>query len=198
MISLKTGERKTVARRGFSARYLPTSADTGHLVYLHQSTLFAVSFDLSRLAGVGSPTPILEDVRSNSTAGGDFAIAGTPFGPGTFVYISGKGQAGRWSISWLDGFGKAEPLHATLGTYRTLRFSPDGKRLAFSIANGQGDDIWVKDLDRDTPSRLSFLPGQNRMPVWTPDGRTSCSDPSTRLLPGCTGSARTDRARHSV
>ncbi len=29
----------------------------------------------------------------------------------------------------------------------------------------------MKDLDRDTPSRLSFLDGTNNWPVWTPDGK---------------------------
>ncbi|MBM3754442.1 MAG: hypothetical protein FJW38_10740 [Acidobacteria bacterium] len=27
------------------------------------------------------------------------------------------------------------------------------------------------DLDRETSSRLSFLPGSNISPVWTPDGK---------------------------
>ena len=54
------------------------------------------------------------------------------------------------------------------------RFSPDGKRFAFSsgsVGSGDASDIWVKDLDRDTPSRLTFLPGSNGNPVWTPDGK---------------------------
>ena len=29
----------------------------------------------------------------------------------------------------------------------------------------------MKDLERDTPSRLTFLAGMNRLPVWTPDGK---------------------------
>jgi len=37
---------------------------------------------------------------------------------------------------------------------------------------GKGQDIWVKDMDRDTASRLSFVPDLNDRPVWTPDGKT--------------------------
>ena len=66
----------------------------------------------------------------------------------------------------------------------TLRFSPDGKRLAFSIGTAQGYDIWVKDLDRDTPSRLSFLPGLNDWPVWTPDGKNIVFRSSNPAAPG--------------
>jgi Tol biopolymer transport system component/predicted Ser/Thr protein kinase len=163
VVLLKTGERKTVQRGGFFPRYLATSDGGGHLVYLHQSTLFAVPFDPGRQALAGVPAPILEDVSMN------FAFGGAPSGPGTFVYLAGKGQG--LPISWLDSAGKSQPLHAPPGVYTTPRFSPDGKRLAFAISTGQGFDIWVKDLDRDTPSRLSFLAGVNRLPVWTPDGK---------------------------
>jgi Tol biopolymer transport system component len=179
LISLKTGQRKTVASGGYSPHYLATSAGTGHLIYLHQSTLFAMPFDRGRLAPTGSPAPILEDVNGNNLAGGDFAAAQD----GTFVYLTGKGMQG-WSISWVDRSGKTQALQAPLGVYRTPRFSPDGKRLAFSISNGQGDDVWVKALDRDTPSRLSFLPGQNRSPVWTPDGKNIVFASTNPAAPG--------------
>jgi WD40 repeat protein len=169
VVSLKTGARKTVQRGGFFPRYLATSKGSGHLVYLHQGTLFGVPFDYGRLALAGVPEPILDDVGSSVGAGGDFAFGGAPSGPGTFVYLAGKGQG--LPISWLDSAGKTQPLHAPPGVYYSLRFSPDGKRLAFAMASATGVDIWVKDLDRDTPSRLSFLAGMNRLPVWTPDGK---------------------------
>ena len=47
----------------------------------------------------------------------------------------------------MDGAGQTTPLHPTPGLYENLRFSPDGKRLAFEIAaSGSRSDIWVKDL----------------------------------------------------
>jgi WD40 repeat protein len=183
VVSLKSGERKTIQRGGFSARYLADatgSNGTGHLIYMHESTLFAEPFDPSRLATSGSPAPILEDVSSNAAAGGDFAFAQN----GSFVYLSGKGSVAGWLISWVDSSGKTQPLHAPLGVYYAPRFSPDGKRLAFSMGNGKGLDIWVKDLDRDTPSRLSFLPGQNRWPVWTPDGKNIVFTSTNPAAPG--------------
>jgi Tol biopolymer transport system component len=170
VVSLRTGERKTVQRGGFAARYLATSNRTGHLVYLRQSTLFAVPFDPGRLALAGEPRPILEDVGTG-TAAGVFAFSGTPSGPGTFVYVARKATQKGWPISWLDSAGKTEPLHAQPGDYRAPRFSPDGKRLAFSVGNGEGLDIWVKDLDRDILYRLSFFAGLNSEPLWTPDGK---------------------------
>ena len=58
VLSLDTGEIKIVARDGYRGRYLPT----GHLAYVHRSTLFAVPFDLTRLEAQGVPTPLLNDV----------------------------------------------------------------------------------------------------------------------------------------
>ncbi len=198
VISLKTGEQKTVERGGSSASYLPASTGAGHLIYLDGSTLFAVPFDPARLAVTGSPAPILEDVSAGTAGNADFAFAGSPSGPGTFVYFAGDRAQGGWSISWVDRSGKTQPLHAPLGVYFTPRFSPDGKRLAFSITGPQGDDIWVKDLDRDTLSKRSFLGGRIARRCGRPMGRTLCSNPPTRLPLACTGSARTDRARRSV
>ncbi len=80
--------------------------------------------------------------------------------------------------------GDTGPLHAPLGDYFAPRFSPDGKRLAFSVVNGHGDDIWVKDLDRNASSKLSFLAGQNRSPVWTPDGSNIVFQSTNPAAPG--------------
>ena len=65
--------------------------------------------------------------------------------------------------------------------------SPDGKRLVFSIGSGKGSDIWVKDFDRDTLSRLSFLPGINSNPVWTPDGKYIVFRSTNPSAPGMYG-----------
>jgi serine/threonine-protein kinase len=50
--------------------------------------------------------------------------------------------------------------------------SPDGKRLAFVVGHEPGRfGIWVHDIERNTTSPLTSLPGLNDAPVWTPDGR---------------------------
>ncbi|MCX6602345.1 MAG: hypothetical protein NTV52_01980, partial [Acidobacteria bacterium] len=170
VVSLKTGERRTVQRGGFYPRYLADGSDpggSGHMIYLHQATLFAVPFHPGGSTLPGAPVPILNDVSSTQAAGGDFAFARN----GTFVYSEGNGSLPKWPISWVGPAGNSETLHAPPGQYYYPRFSPDGKRLAFSMNNGKGQDIWVKDLNQEAPLRLSFLPGASSHPVWTPDGK---------------------------
>jgi serine/threonine-protein kinase len=185
VVTLKTGERKTVQHGGFSARFLATSNRTGHLVYLRQHTLFVVPFDPDRLALTGVPTPILEDVSASTGAGGEFAFGRSASGSGVFVYVAGKGQRNA-PISGVDSAGKLQLLHAPSGNYSTPRFSPDGKRLAFSMDSGPAAaDIWVKDTDGLTPTqRLTFLPGVNRDPVWAPDGKYIVFDSTNPAAPG--------------
>ena len=64
--SMASGQRKTVQRGGFYARYLPS----GHVVYMHEGTLFAVPFDLKRLEVTGQPAPILEGVVTTPAMAG--------------------------------------------------------------------------------------------------------------------------------
>jgi serine/threonine-protein kinase len=52
--TLPTRARKVVQRGGYQGRYL----SSGHLVYLHEGTLFAAPFDLGRLEVTGQPVPI--------------------------------------------------------------------------------------------------------------------------------------------
>jgi Tol biopolymer transport system component len=49
--------------------------------------------------------------------------------------------------------------------------SPDGRRVAVGVgASVGGLNIWVKQLDKGPFTRLTFG-GQDRRPVWSPDGR---------------------------
>jgi serine/threonine-protein kinase len=166
ILLFKTGQRKTVWRGGFFGRYLPS----GHLAYMRENTLFAAPLDLGRLAVTAPPQVVLDDVDNFSGIGhANFDSSGSPSGSGTFVYLGRKTERPS-SIFWLDSAGNTRPLHSTPGMYRTARLSPDGRRLAFSIPNDQGGaDIWVKELERNTLSRLTSQPGPNIDPVWTPD-----------------------------
>ncbi len=160
---LPDGPRKVVVAGGYYGRYLPS----GHVVYMHDGTLFAVPFDLARLEVKGAAVPVIEDlVGTPRTGGAQFAASGA----GTFVYLAGHGGRGRFSVQWLDRAGKLSPLRATPGHYRNLQFSPDGRRLAMQIFDGRTSDVWVYEWTRDAMSRLTFDAVGLTTPVWSPDG----------------------------
>jgi serine/threonine protein kinase/Tol biopolymer transport system component len=158
---LPTGARKVVQRGGYYGRYLPS----GHLVYVHDGTLFAVPFDLGRLERTGPPVPALDGVAANPTAGlAEFAGSDS----GAFVYVpSGNDDS---PIDWVDHTGKQSPLRATRANWSNPQFSPDGRQLALDIFDGKQWDVWVDDWARDTLSRLTVDPAHDVKPVWTPDG----------------------------
>jgi Tol biopolymer transport system component/predicted Ser/Thr protein kinase len=168
VLSLKSSQSKTVQRGGYFGRYLATSNGAGHLVYVHQGSLFAVGFDLDRLEVRGTPAAVLEDVAANAaTGGGQYDVARN----GTLVYLSGKSSNASWPVAWMDSTGKMQPLLAAPGQYHTPRFSPDGQRLALSVGpSGTGGDVQVYDWQRDRMTRLTFTQ-TNVFPIWTPDGR---------------------------
>jgi Tol biopolymer transport system component len=164
--SMASGQRRMVQRGGFYGRYVPS----GHVVYMHEGTLFAVPFDLKRLEVTGQPTPILEGVAIsplNGNGGAQFSFSDT----GNLVYVAGSGGGQSVSIDWMDHEGKFTPLRQTPGNYYNPAFSPDGKRLALDISDGKRRDIWVYEWERDTLTRLTFAGDNNTFPLWTPDGQ---------------------------
>jgi eukaryotic-like serine/threonine-protein kinase len=162
--SMTSRQRKTVQRGGFYGRYFPG----GHVVYVHQGTLFAVPFDLKRLEVTGQPTPILQGViAAPDTGGAQFSISET----GTLVYVPGPSARQYISIFWMDRQGKFTPLREAPGDYASPAFSPDGKRLALDVFDRKRDDIWVYELERDTLTRLTFGGDGSFSPIWTPDGQ---------------------------
>ena len=43
--------------------------------------------------------------------------------------------------------------------------------MAVAVDEGSNSDIWVLDTGRDTLTRLTFDPGEDFSPIWTPDGK---------------------------
>ncbi|HXV64236.1 MAG TPA: protein kinase [Vicinamibacteria bacterium] len=156
--------RKVLHRGGYYGRYLAS----GHLVFIHEGTLFAAPFDLGRLELTGQPVPVLADVTTNPASGGaQFAFSSD----GTVAYLRGEDLGFSVLIQWMDREGKLRPLRGAPGIYRNIGFSPDGRKLALDFFEGKNRDVWVYEWERDTLSRLTSDPGEDRQPAWTPDGR---------------------------
>lgn len=163
--SMETGKQHTVAHGGSYGRYLAS----GHVMYMHEGTLFAVPFDLKRLAAAGKAVPVVEGVITDSSTGSaQYAVSES----GTLLYVPGKSMGSVTEIQWLDDKGKTAPLRNAPASYDAPQFSPDGTRLTMHLAEaGKRPDIYVYDWKRDTLTRLTFAAETDSVPVWTPDGR---------------------------
>ena len=161
ILLLDTGERRTLLP-GSGGRYVPT----GHLVFVSGGTLWAVEFDLGRLAVVGTPVPAMEGVRVEGGGAVQFAVADD----GTLVYLPGGTGTAALQLVWVDREGREEPINAPPRRYLYPRISPDGTRLALDVRD-QENDIWTWDIVRNTLTRLTFDPAFDQYPAWTRDGR---------------------------
>ncbi|HSD29682.1 MAG TPA: protein kinase, partial [Vicinamibacteria bacterium] len=156
---LDTGERRAVVRGGSQATYSPT----GHVVFGRGSSLFAVSFDPGALEARGNPFPVAERVSRDTVMGGRYALAAD----GTLVHI--REVAHERPLLWVDRHGRAARIATPLHTFLDPRVSPDGSRIAVQGADGD-NDVWTHDLARGSLTRLTFDPGEDETPVWSPDG----------------------------
>jgi serine/threonine-protein kinase len=187
VVSFIDGRRKTLVRGGTWGRYLPSR----HLVYVSQGTLFAVPFDLDRLEVHGTPTPVLDQVAystSRGTAQIDFSQTGT------LVYQSSKAGSGLVTVQWLDESGNTHPRLPVPGNYLSPTLSPDGNRLALTLAG----DVWVYELGRASMTRLTFDAGYGN-PVWSADGRYIVFRAARGLWwKRADGSGQTEPLTHSI
>ena len=160
----KTNTRKTLVQSGAYPRYLPS----GHLVYWHGGTLYAMAMDLRRLELTGSPVPVLDDVSFLAGTGtASFAFSKS----GTFAYAAINPEDQMRPVQLLDESGKIEPLPLAPGRYGYVRLSPDGMRLAIVVHEGPAVNIWIYEWATHRFSRFAFLDGNSDLPVWTPDGK---------------------------
>jgi serine/threonine-protein kinase len=63
------------------------------------------------------------------------------------------------------------PLLSQPSTYVGPRISPDGSRLAYTAPSSKGGDVWVYDVQRGTPTQLTFSGPGLREVAWAPDSK---------------------------
>jgi len=149
----------------------PTYSPSGHLVFARGTTLMAVRFDADRMAVIGSPFPVVQEVRHPGLiTAADYALSRD----GTLIYVpAGFGTAGSGlaKVVWVERGGRSfgSAIDAPLKYPRDMRLSPDGRRLLITTALG---DISVYDLSgRPALPLVSGSSGSNGMPLWSPDGQ---------------------------
>jgi Tol biopolymer transport system component len=144
----------------------PEYAD-GYILFQRAGTLLVQRFDPDAGRMTGSAAPFVEDVDHDAI----FDVpAVSVSSTGVLAYRNG----GRSRVlTWVSREGRQLATLPLEGSYRNARpaaLSPDGRHLAVAHLEGQrSSDIWLIDLDRSVPSRLTF-DGVSGAPVWWPDG----------------------------
>ncbi len=162
VVSLDTGERRTLVRAASYPRYVD-----GYLVYGQGGTLFAAPLDAGRLELTGPGIAILEDVRMDLRSTGRVFVDITP--AGSLAYVPGFPRPGERSLMWIDRQGHSVPVTPEKQAFKGVRLSPDGQSLAVTIQEAT-DNLWIFDLRRTAWNRLTSE-GDARTLAWTPDGQ---------------------------
>ena len=142
----------------------PYYSSTGHLIFCRGTTLLAAPFDASRFEITGPAVPLLDGISERpASATKHYAISRS----GSLAYVP---VAGSHSLVLINADGSERLIGEEQPTLENPQFSPDGRRVAVASRGRTGEniEIWIHDLERGIPSRLTFDGG--RAPVWTPDG----------------------------
>ena len=165
--SLKTGQRKTLVDGGSDGRYLPT----GHLVYMVEGTLMAVTFDPRTLEVTSGAVPVVEGIFRSAAAVGraaQFAVSST----GVLAYVPGPARTSQDDAVFLyDRKGEVTDLKLPRGAYAYPRASPDGKLLAIETTDGKEAVVSIFELSGASSLRRLTFGGNNRVPIWSGDGK---------------------------
>ncbi len=159
-----TGERRVVLENAVQPTYMAERG--GRLFFYRAEALWSVGFHAESLATTGEPERLLAPL-----AGAEHVpYARVALSPaGTIAYLPQPVSYMATELAWIDRGGGSTTIFDAGMPINTLRLSPDGRSAAF-VSGVPTYDVWVHDLLRKTPQRLS-TDGRCFFPVWTPDGR---------------------------
>jgi eukaryotic-like serine/threonine-protein kinase len=140
---------------------------SGHLLFARDETLMAQPFDPDARKPKGDAFPLAEHVATEGSRYVSASVSETGF----LVYAHGSSLATQ-QLTWFDRAGGALGSVGEPVPYITLALSPDEQRVALARGTGSPEnrDIWIVDIARNVTSRLTFDPGADGSPVWSPDG----------------------------
>ena len=162
--SLDSKEKRFVVGSPAAAAY----AAPGYLLFYRDKTLLAQQFDLKRSALTGEPTTVLTDIQYlPQVKRALFAVSGS----GLLVAQTGSGVALSQPV-WFDRKGTELSALGKPDVYGNVFLAPNGTSVALDktdIAVQNNIDVWTYELQGSRVKRLTFGPGLDMVPVWSPD-----------------------------
>jgi eukaryotic-like serine/threonine-protein kinase len=148
-------------------RYAASATGNGYLLFVRAGSLLAQPFDADSLQLTGESFIVTDRLTVSNTNRAMFSVSGN----GTLVFDM-TDDFNNQRLTWVDRTGKLLATVGTPGGIEAPRLSPDGKQVATVRIDPQTrtGDIYVTDLARGVSSRLTLDPGDERYPLWSPDG----------------------------
>ena len=165
LASLDGGAEKVLLRSPAAPQFA-----SGHLLYLRDATLMARPMAADGTFR-GDALPLADRIMSPSlqTAVAVFSASEN----GILVTQSARGELSA-RLQWYTRDGKPDGAVGDPGEYLGVVLSPDGRLAAATIVDPATStfDLWIVDVARGVRTRFTFDPGNDRLPVWSPDGRS--------------------------
>jgi Tol biopolymer transport system component/tRNA A-37 threonylcarbamoyl transferase component Bud32 len=161
--SLDNDQRQSILRAESQGYF-----DSGHLLFLRESTLMAQPFDPDRLKTTGDPFPIAENVQLDTR----FSRGSFSAGSGVVAFHSGASRE-EAIFQWVNRDGQVEGTVGNDAAQSGPQIAPDGGRVAFNLIDPETGnwDVWVHEIDRNVQTRLTFGDKVDASPKWSPDGK---------------------------
>jgi Tol biopolymer transport system component len=140
--------------------------DQGHLLFLRDQTLMAVSFDARTRELSGEPAAVAPSVAFTNPPTKIAAFADTN---GNLMYLANSQP--DLQLIWYDRSGKELARGAVTGQANGISLSGDGKRVAFRRIAQSATSLWVQDLERGQEMRVTAPPLSPNTAVLSPDGQ---------------------------
>jgi serine/threonine protein kinase/Tol biopolymer transport system component len=140
---------------------------SGHLLFNRAGTLMAQGFDATSRRFTGDAFPVVEHIGSEGSRYASFSASDTG------VLVTARGLTRPVTrLTWVDRAGRPLGTIGEPATYQSLALSSDERRVAVAFATGTPEnlDIWILDVASGAPTRLTFDPGLDNAPLWSPDG----------------------------
>ena len=141
---------------------------SGHLLFVRAGAVTAAPFDLDRLRLTADSVVMLQRMWYPGSERSPISFSST----GLFAYVQGAVEPRR--LVWANRSGAVVGSVGATDTAGAANpdLSPDGRRVVVTRnPDNAPPNVWLIDVARGVPSRLTFGPGNHNVPIWAPDGR---------------------------
>ena len=142
---------------------------SGSLLFVRERTLMAQAFDAGKKRLSGQPVPLADKIRVIPGAARALFTASET---GEVLYQTGETNP-ESRLTWVDRHGNRIAAIGEAAGFSDPALSPDGTRIAVRILDHALNtyDIWILDAKSGNRMRVTFDPGNEVSPIWSPDGR---------------------------